>query len=160
MKPFNPLPIIYYSLLAFIISLSGCSPSGISVVPVSGKITFEGKPLEGARITFFPAEPDGRQAGGLTEEDGTFMLMTQGAAKSGCLPGNYRVTITKEIYVDARGNPIQIDSGNYTGESQAMNQCPESKSMIPEKYGKADTSGLTVNVEKKGKNTFAFELTK
>lgn len=65
---------------------SGCfgGSSGPKPVPVSGIITLDGKPLQGARVTF---DSDQRPAVGITSTDGSYKLSL------GALPGEYRVTI-------------------------------------------------------------------
>jgi len=58
-------------------------------------------------IAFFPKDTTtGREASGMTDKNGEFLVLTQGATRSGALPGNYLVRITKVIAVDSRGNPI------------------------------------------------------
>ena len=149
-------------LALFTVLLSGCGPAGVPVVKVTGKVTFEGNPVDGATIVFFPIDPTGREAAGMTDENGEFLVVTQGATKGGCLPGNYRVVITKLIYVDAQGNPV-VPSNEpilpYADPNAVPPPMPISRSVIPEKYGNVETSGLTAEVTQRGANSFAFELT-
>jgi hypothetical protein len=43
---------------------SGCGPSGPATYPVSGSVTFEGKPLENGTVVFDPADGKGKAAMG------------------------------------------------------------------------------------------------
>ncbi len=73
--------------------ISGCGP-GVDLektVPVSGTLTYQGKPLEGYKIVFHPTEE--RQ--GATAESGTggaFKLGTNEPG-DGAAPGKHRVSI-------------------------------------------------------------------
>ena len=150
-------------LLFFAVNFTGCTPAGVQVVQVKGRMTHNGQPLDGASVTFSPTTHEGREASGLTNANGEFVVLTQGATKSGCMPGSYRVSVTKNIAVDRHGNPLVFvvsddphappPAGLESGERPTM------KSVIPEKYGNAETSGLTAEVTKKGPNSFVFELT-
>ena len=150
-------------ILAFI--TTGCGPSGLPVVRVTGTVTFEGAPVEEASVTFTPMDLEGRLASGSTNAKGEFMLLTQGAEKSGVLPGNYRITVSKYILVDVRGNPVVSadDSGAYDPSSRGAARRaarPIPQSVLPDKYRNIETSALTVEVTKRGPNVFTFELTK
>lgn len=86
--------------------------SGIAddLVPVSGVITFQKKPLPGAAVTFFPTGNDAvRAAYGLTDESGKYELMTPISGVSteksmGAVPGTYQVIISQ--LVNADGSPV------------------------------------------------------
>jgi hypothetical protein len=41
-------------------------------VPVSGTVTLNGQPIEGAEVSFFPADAKGRAATGMTDMAGRF----------------------------------------------------------------------------------------
>ena len=151
------------SMFCAIIS-GGCGRTALPVVKVTGKVTFNGAPLEEASIAFSPTTSEGREASGVTDVNGNFLLITQGATTNGCLPGSYRVTVCKSIPVDRRGNPIVFvvtdDPDAPLPVGLASGEIPKMKPLIPEKYNNADTSELTVEVTKRGQNSFVFELTK
>jgi hypothetical protein len=79
-------------LLAFAI---GCG-SGPKLVPVSGVVTLNGKPLGEAVIQFLPDPPteDAHPADDVTDPEGNYQAETKG--RSGVVPGKYRVVITKD----------------------------------------------------------------
>jgi len=69
--------------------LTGC---GGGHVPVTGVVTVDGKPVEGATVTFITE--DGKQsASGQTDSSGNFSLSDSG--KPGARPGSYKVIVTK-----------------------------------------------------------------
>ncbi|PQO29079.1 carboxypeptidase-like regulatory domain-containing protein [Blastopirellula marina] len=53
-------------------AFAGCSNDGLDRVGISGRVTFEGKPLEGAEVSFRPEY--GPNAGGLTDADGVYLI--------------------------------------------------------------------------------------
>ena len=76
------------SLLVGLAGLSGCG-SGDGRLAVSGTVTIDGEPLEGAAINFQPAAgTNGRSTGGPVQA-GSFRVSTD----QGLLPGTYLVTI-------------------------------------------------------------------
>jgi len=150
----------------FILALSvGCADKGVPVVRVTGQVLFEGQPLDEASVTFSPTTLEGREASGRTNANGEFLLLTQGAVRSGCVPGSYRVTVTKSVPVDSRGNPIVF---TFTDEFDPKappppgmeSGVPVFKSIVPDRYGSGETSELTADVTKRGRNVFVFELVK
>lgn len=129
---------------------TGCTPKGSTpVVSASGTILYNGEPVEGAMATFKPTSDGGRESGGLTNNKGKFLMMTAGADKTGCVPGTYKVAISKQVMVDSRGNVVvpHEDLLDY-----------RYKELLPKKYLSTETSGLEVTVERRGKNQFTFNL--
>lgn len=142
------------------IMLTGCSGK-LATVMVTGTITYEGKPLTDAEISFSPVtEGKGHPAYGITDDSGKYVLQTiLGAVGAGTTPGEYMVTVAKlekpkqtsqEVRTDITGRPI------VTAASSAPP--PRLKSLIPDKYASVDTSGLTATVERKRNNVIDFEL--
>jgi hypothetical protein len=76
--------------------LSGCGRGPL--VKVQGTVTLDGKPLEGATVSFVPEEGAGPPASGLTGSDGVFRLTTR-TSGDGAQPGQYKVTISKSSAV-------------------------------------------------------------
>lgn len=147
------LPLI---LLPLVFSW-GCSPSGVAVISATGEITYQGKPVDAALVTFMPNSAEGRGAAGYTDANGKFQLTTQGALTNGCLPGKYLVTVTKNIAVDSSGNPVKVPE-EPPSPIAAVEAPPTYKSFVPKKYGNAETSGLEAEVLQKGTNHFVFSL--
>jgi len=161
----------WLAIPAFFVALvSGCGPAGVPVVHITGKVTFNSAPVDQAVIRFVPTDlTTGREAVGRTNENGEFLVLTQGATKDGCLPGSYRITVSKRIEVDARGNlivrsneppPPYVPAGLMRSRGHGPPPGPATKSVLPDKYGNVETSGLTAEVTRRKRNNhFVFELT-
>ncbi|MDR2345705.1 MAG: hypothetical protein LBE18_06530 [Planctomycetaceae bacterium] len=153
--------------LVFCVYFSGCSKGGHVVYPAAGKILYNGQPLGEAQISFYPKDPAGVMAAGLTNSDGTFSLVTAGAEKPGAVAGEYNVLVEKIIALDAEGNPIppaesqtpQVPQAPQWGSSNEPqnNQRPTMKSILPAKYAQIDKPLLSATVSKK-QNSYVFNL--
>ncbi len=99
-------------------SASGCSERFPSA-RVSGTVTLDGAPLEGASITFQPiadlSSPNGELAGpgsyAFTDKDGRYSLRLIDTDKAGAVIGKHRVVITTSKDTDQLD-----DSGVLLGE--------------------------------------------
>jgi hypothetical protein len=132
--------VLSVGLLAM--GLSGCS-RGPAVGEVSGKVTFEQKPVTEGRITFLnPATGHAAEAG--LDRDGSYVIVTP---EGGLVVGDYIVMVNPLIYLD-RSNPRTPPS---PVEKPARN--------IPEKYRNQGRTPLRATV-KPGPNTFDFDLTR
>ena len=69
--------------------LAGCS-DGLKLVPVTGTVTLDGLPLEGAKVVFRPVQ--GRLSAGTTDAEGRYTLRYTDE-KAGALPGEHAVQI-------------------------------------------------------------------
>jgi hypothetical protein len=137
-------------LLAFVLcgSWFGCG-GGSKTAGVSGHVTYKGKPVAKANVSFTPVEGAGRAASGLTDDNGYYTLGTM-SASDGAAPGKYRVTII------ARGPDRPAKAGeSLTGMPGEM---MPGDPIIPQKYFAPDSSGLTFEV-KRGSNRADFDLT-
>ncbi len=84
-----------------VLSLSACdsTPEGrVAVHPVSGQVQFQGKPLSGAVVTFYPADEgqvgkDVPRPTGRTNAEGKYELTTYALA-DGAPTGSYLVAIS------------------------------------------------------------------
>src|SRR5829696_339246 len=85
-------------ILCSLVSLvfAGCGTAA-GYAPVSGKVTMDGAPLEGASVSF---EPSGKAAGlggsyGRTDAEGKFTLKRTTDDAQGAAIGDHTVTISK-----------------------------------------------------------------
>ena len=131
------------------------------VVPVRGKVLLDGKPVEGAQVTFHPTAAAPRNAGGTTNANGEFTLTTFDTG-DGAIPGEYIVTIYKP---QASGNDDEnLDPSADVGEAydlameSAESEDAEYEGVLPEKYASKETSPLKRTVAETGPNEFTFEL--
>jgi hypothetical protein len=141
---------------------SGCGDGGGSSVvtaPVSGKVTMDGVPLEGATVNYVT---DAFSSSGVTKEDGTYTLPT------GAAVGENVVHITKfkapEGYSD---NPEDgLDSGQVEAAIEVINDdepAPAEKAdtgeQIPAEFSDPASTILKMPVPADGKTNADFALT-
>jgi hypothetical protein len=145
-----------------VLAAAGCGGKHIPVA-VSGVVTLNGKPVEGATVTFYivGGGQEGRPATGRTDVSGAFRLNTMGN-EDGALPGEYKVVIAK--WVPALPN-LKIPDFPKTPEGRAQREeflyraygdRPRGKNVLPTPYGDPNTTPLTATVN--GKTTVNFEL--
>jgi hypothetical protein len=109
----------------------GCGPSGPKVVPVSGTITMDGKPLADGLVSFKTVQTGDIET--ISVKDGQF----QGKAEE----GDRRV----EIYT------FRINKGDFGGMPREFKQ-----NLVPPRYSAEST--LTAKVTSEGPNQFVFEI--
>jgi hypothetical protein len=106
------------------VAIGGCDSSGGGtlprLVPVTGKVTYKGKPV-GKGIVRFEPDGVGREASGTIQPDGSFVLTTNKQG-DGVVAGHHRVSIVG------------------TGPTPA-------RELIPKPYTQASTSKLEVDVD-------------
>jgi hypothetical protein len=123
---------------------AGCQ-RGPKLVPVSGTVNLQGKPLESGTVMFQPDQ--GPLARGAIQSDGSFRLTTR-VTGDGCVVGPARVRIT------CFGRPGP--GGAATDSTQ--DEVPAGASLIPKRYTSFGTSGLRVEV-RADNEPFVFDLT-
>ena len=120
----------------------GCSPPLMG--PVSGRVTFQGKPVPMAVVRFQPAS---RPMGvGVTDNDGRFRLSSK-KPFDGAYGGRHVVSIY----------PWQLAVGQEPLDP-AYTPLPENRADIPEKYRAPHTSPLSADVVAGRDNTIDFDL--
>jgi len=149
-----------FGLLALTLAL-GCGGGGPVVEKVTGVVTLDGKPVEGATVTFVPGA-GGLFASGLTATDGTFTLNTAAPGATpggGAVSGEYQVAILKLNSTAGRttDDPNDPNYDPLASVSENPNAPKKQTYLVPRAYGDASTSGLRATV-KKGENTLKFEL--
>lgn len=77
------------------ICVVGCGPSGPELGEVSGTITMDGKPVEGAYVTFLPMFPDGIEmyAEDKTGPDGKYVMQFS-ADRNGVMIGKHQILVS------------------------------------------------------------------
>lgn len=118
-----------FGLLLLAVSLCGCNSGEFGTV--TGTINLDGKPLEGARILFYP-DPEGRLSSSLTDENGAYELVYSRSIV-GAKVGEHKVQIT-----------TAVDLGKGP-----------SKETLPAKY---NVKSELREVVKAGRNTINFDL--
>lgn len=151
-------------LLALACAVPACNSRYIPV-SVSGIVTLEGKPVEGATVQFYAVGDgrEGRPATGSTDGKGNFRLGTLGD-QDGALPGEYKVVINKWVPSDPN---LKIPKFPNTPEGRAQREdylyrhYGETKSPIknalPAIYGDLATTPLRCTVSGRTTETFALK---
>jgi uncharacterized protein DUF6795 len=145
--------------VALVVGLAGCgTTSDIGAASVSGTVTYNGSPVEGATVSFVPTDDAGKMAAGTTDAQGKFTLTTVQAG-DGAVPGAYQVAVSK-IEGGAAAGETQTEEEAYAQAfpGSSPEKAPEVKDLLPAKYKDASKSGLTATVESGGGNDFPFEL--
>jgi hypothetical protein len=121
---------------------AGCEsadPNEVRPVSAAGTVTYQGKPLAQGQVQFVPEK--GRAAYG-TIEDGRF-VMTTSQEDDGAIPGLLKVGV---IAVE------QIPAGKGKGAD------PDSRDLIPPRYGNPSSSGIAVQIPTEGKRDIVIDL--
>jgi hypothetical protein len=115
----------FVGLLLATAVIAGCGDSP-RLVPVSGTVYYNGKPVESGVVMFQP--PQGDMARGQVGPDGKYVLETLGQAP-GVLPGTCKVRVSVRATAPNSGGELGLG-----------------KLLIPEKYTDFGRSGLTFDV--------------
>lgn len=136
-------------------AIAGCSGRDLpETIPVTGQVTYQGKPLVDAQIGFIPKQEGSgaHPARGRTDERGAFELTTYFGPQdelSGATPGDYIVTVQKH---DVPGDPVEVQKMFFKNPGMVP------KSLLPAEYGDPGKSELTATVVEDGDNSFEFKL--
>ena len=139
-------------LITSLLAASGCGSEKAhieKVVPVSGTLTYQGKPLEFYQVTFMP-EDGRRPAIGVTDATGKFTMGTN-TTNDGAPPGPTKIAV---VWV---GPPSNSQPGSETIIDDPS-KLPKPKIKIPEKYNDPAKSGLSQDVPSGGLSDLKLEL--
>jgi len=139
----------------------GCNDGGTDDLPrepISGTVSYDGKPLANGTIQFQPAsQAEGMAAGGMVI-NGRFDV----PRSEGPVPGKYKVqidSIDETISVPAPDPPPSPDGDAFPGELKIL--APKKmmkKRLIPPRYN--SQTELVGEVKAGGPNTYKFDLKK
>ncbi len=134
--------------IVLVLATAGCGKSRPALGQVTGKVTLQGEPVEGAAVMFVP-QAGGRTATGVTNAAGEYRLTTFDP-EDGALVGRCNVAISKQVISGA------------TADDQGLSGPPGpggvvKRSLLPEQLASPKDSGLTAEV-KPGPNRCDFEL--
>ena len=124
------LRLFAFVALAALLTASGCGETRVPVYPVTGKVTFQGKPPVGARVVLHAANPsdiDDVAPSGAVQSDGSFVI-TAYEPGDGAPEGEYTATLQWFKLV-----------GDAGGSAPGPN-------VLPKKYANAATSPVKVSV--------------
>jgi hypothetical protein len=136
------VPAAAFATLA---ALTGCSGSG-SYATVSGVVTHNGTPIDGAKVTLYSTvEVEGQKGpsySATTDSSGKYVIASVGK-DPGIPPGLYKVTIVRLDLKDPN-LPADFDEGQIMASGMGRNT-------LPKAYENLATTKLSVNLES-GKN--------
>ena len=125
------------------------------LVPATGRVTLDGKPLSGATVSFVPdiTVEGGRMAMAITDANGAYELVTGVPSlppeeSKGVLPGEYTVAISRIAMPDGKPMPEGItEEADFLAKGAIQ--------FVPEKYTDPNTSTLKATVAPpKAENNF------
>jgi hypothetical protein len=117
------------------------------VYKASGTVTYQGKPLEKALVTYHPQTGE-YSPFDETDAEGKFELTTFDQGDGGPA-GSYKVVVTKMEY---ELKPTPYDSP----EEKSVARIP--KPLLPAKYAKKETTDLTAEIKADGANEAVLEI--
>jgi hypothetical protein len=142
--------------LLLLVASSGCGRGLPETAPVTGRVTLGGQPVPGGAIQFWPKS--GRPARGAIQPDGTYTLTTFDD-KDGAVLGQHVVTI-EATRVEGPVPPIKSTEDEiayYSRPGAKPLVEPKIERLVPERYGRRETSGLSAEV-RRGGNQLDFNL--
>ncbi len=107
----------------------------------------KGVPVDGANVSLTSANK-GPAAFGITDSSGNFKLTTYGK-DDGAAPGKYIVTVRKKV-VETKPDPVSPDLNPAILVKETF--------IVPEKFGHAHTSDLTVEVKDSPDNFLKIDI--
>lgn len=154
--------------LLCVVGIVGCTEDTDrpETVRVTGTVTLNGDPLEGALVAFSPKGGTGNAAAGTTDASGKYTLTTFESG-DGAVPGTYMVGVTKteaaDATVPASSSAEDVDAAYEAAEKAGVDvmgggKVAETKQLLPAKYGNPTSSGFEFEVTKGGDNNFDLPL--
>ena len=150
----RPFVCFSLSVLSIVWSL-GCSsgqmenPDWPERYAASGTVTWQGKPVEGADVTFM-SDSGNSTAVGKTDSAGRFVLTTH-VDGDGAVAGPQKVAVRRVNIVDKTPKDVDLSAGGVALP-------PEITWIVPEEFSNPATSGLTAVVNEDGPNEYTFDL--
>ncbi len=117
--------------------------------PVTGTVTYQGNPVEGADVTFMSTDKNSTGTG-KTDSAGKFSMTTY-TQNDGVVSGSHMVTIRRVDVVDNTPKDVDLSAGGKAVP-------PVITWVVPEKFSVAGKSGLSADVSETAKNDFKFDL--
>lgn len=154
-------------VVTFTCFVMGCGgkPEGaqkrLEVHKVTGTVMYNGQPVEGAHVSFHPQESDKPGSFAKTNSSGVYTLRTYADGPAGAPEGEYQITIQKMLAaepVEQKSGPEMFKEMERRAQSGEAPPSEAPTSLIPEKYARKQSSGLTATVKGGDTNTFDFDL--
>ena len=136
---------------------TGCGFQGDGRQPrvrVAGSVVCDGKPVDGARVIFYPVAEGLPAAHADTDAAGRFQLTTFDP-QDGAVPGAYVAMVTK---TETEGELTYEEGEAYFQRTGKPPPFPEVKNLLPAKYGSHETSDLRCEVVPDRTNEVPLQL--
>ena len=157
----------YFVISVIGLTVLGCD-RGPKLVPVTGTVTLDGKPLPFKSLYFYPDRSSGTPgngSGAFTDKEGKYYLLANigGSTRDqrGVQPGKYRVTVTESV--------IPITEKDFAPQAASVNSAEPGPGLIytekptrreiPSVYSSENSTLLVVDVPENG-GTLDFALKK
>jgi hypothetical protein len=142
-----------WGCLVAVCLFTGCD-SGLKLVPVSGIVTLDDRPLPFKSMMFLPEEgTPGHGGGGSTRKDGTYSLIAsipgETTDRSGVTPGRYRVIVFEPVIPITEELAVQPAEGSELTPAIAPDFRPR-KRAIPAVYTTQESTPLVFDVPESG----------
>lgn len=166
--------VLTLALCLSLVASFGCKKGGLKgLVPLTGTVTLDGEPVEGATVMFAPETKteESRSATAITQADGSFVAMTLQPG-DGVFPGTYKISVSKMTEPRSAAEVLGKKSATSTDDKGAEGTMSDAEAakmsylkdevqeLMPSQYISPFTSGLSVTVEKSGVKDFKIELKK
>ena len=122
--PHLPSSLFTVIVLTICVGLSGCGESKLPQYSISGKITFDGKPVPTGSVKFEPVTEDGNYKTTVVEyKDGSYSA----SGENGIFGGKYKIVVFGYDGVPYEGGEGTIDIGKELFPSYTMEKELEAK---------------------------------
>jgi len=166
------LPGTFSLAIVCLITLGGCGTEGFVMAPVSGRVTVDGEPVMGLRISFEPVGGESRPVPGpesiaITDSDGRYSLATTDKGWRGAVVGACRVRIwtipaAQEAALfddrDPNYDPIaEIKAIKAQMRASTKKKAPKRPTgLLPQRFN--DKTELSFNVPSEGTDKADFQI--
>ena len=107
-------------LFAALALATGCGDGRPARIPVSGTVTYRGKPLDGANVTFVPK--GSRPASGQTDAQGRFTLQTFSSG-DGVVAGDHVVCVVKSVPDPKDKKKVALSKNDFRDTGTLCHAC-------------------------------------
>jgi hypothetical protein len=146
-----------------LVAAVGCSgePDLGQFATVSGTVTHNGTPVDGAKVEFHGTTESAEGATDLFSAytDSTGKYVISGVGKNpGIPPGLYKVVVTK--YLGKKAAPgEEYDPGQIEAQmSDGVGTSPSLRNLLPKEYASIDTTKLSATIEQGKNENVNFDL--
>lgn len=156
--------ILVSTCIVSLVVLVGCKTRDRGNIPqtapVSGTVTLDGKPVDGATVVFVPTGTPAYGAYAITDSSGRFTLKSSETV-TGAVPGGYLVQVTKLVPDTSGSVAVTPEEAEHEGQAGGGSQVSvgRTKNVLPEKYANPKTSGIEVTVPAEGIENLEIKLT-